>query len=206
MVYANAPPAYLDRLGIQRAVSTLFYVEDSAAKAFLKLILERFDPGISNTFEISIQNGNGGVATAVQYFPAELRSLSAVAVFDGDIRGKALDAIAHRSLFLPGDVPVERLFKELATKRAADLSSALGVDDIGAVLFSLEGKDIHDWFEEMANAFGRSKDQIFAVLFDLWMSDEAGQQAAQALYTEVITLMGRLSGTFVAQAETPVAQ
>lgn len=186
---SNPPRAYLHRLGIEAPLRALAFVEDSAGAEFTRLILEKFDPLLSRSIQIERRNGDGGVVTALRLTETLEGNLRFVAFLDGDIRGKLPDDVARSGAFLPGNIRVERAFREMNAKSPEKLAELTGNPDLSAILASLEGDDDHDWFEKLAKELAWSKAHLFQVLFGIWIRDTANLDAAKACYEEACKIL-----------------
>jgi len=189
LVADTPPPIFLETLGISSSVDTLVFVEDPAGQAFCRLLLEQFDPGLARRTEIVVRHGSGEIVTALRQLRGAVKSLRLVGMFDGDQRGKVQDEVRKLSVHLPGEKPVELLFKEMIHKQPKEVGAALGQPDFETVLFALGGLDHHDWYERLSEHVGLTKQQLFSALYRIWMSDPANNSLAAACYEETLAVL-----------------
>lgn len=162
----DAPPVLLASIGIRIARKAQAFVEDEAASAFLRKMLERFNPGLSRKIGISASGGDGEVRNDFEKFQRLGLDLKGIGVFDGDIDDSK---VGEDFIKLPSNRAVERLFKAAANENVERLIDITGRDDIEIILKNLEGADHHDWFEDFAKECGIQKPEAFGLLFRLWI-------------------------------------
>jgi hypothetical protein len=110
--------------------------------------------------------------------------------FDGDQRGRIPADIANVSLCLPGEKPLELIFKEVVTSAPEKAADVLGLKNLRPVLAGLEGANIHDWYEEISRAAGLSRQQLFPFLLKLWLESDDNQEAFADAYRAIVALVG----------------
>lgn len=184
------PPVLLKEMGIEPAIRILVFVEDFLAMLLCRAILEKYDPLLSRQVHIDQRNGDGQVISALKPMIGVNAPIKFIALFDGDMRGKVPDQVAPISAFLPGEEPIEVLFRNLIERDPGALESATGNQNCGAIVGALEGKDHHDWYEELARELGLSRDQLFSQLFYIWMQPPENAEAAAATHEAIVALVG----------------
>jgi predicted ATPase len=187
------PPALLETLGIRLKIDTIVLVEDEAAAAFLKLLLERHSPSLSRRIEVSVRSGDGNIVAFLKKLDRPFRNMRIVGAFDGDMRGKIPQEIDGYSTLLPGDKPIERIFRDLAHAQPQILSDTLGSENVNATLFSLEGAESHDWYVGLRSHLGLSSDQLFHVLFRMWERQVENSDAGAIFARELADLLQRVA-------------
>lgn len=183
-VEGEPPPVLLRSIGITLQRRGHVFVEDTAAKAFTRAILERFYPSLSRSLGISVSGGEGEIRTDLKRFNALELDMKSAGVFDGDIAG---DTLPEGCAQLPGPQPIEVMFRDCARANIERLKEISGVPTIDVILHALEGKDHHDWLEEFARELGLDKGQAFNLLFRVWielsenrkLAENAAQKIAQ---------------------------
>lgn len=180
----NAPTILLRNLGIDPPIQGVLLAEDDLGMEFAKALLERFDPRLARRVDICARGGDGQVAASLRSMPNTSR-LRFIGVLDGDINGKVPEDIADRCIHLPGEKPVEILFRDMVMADPQSLADVVGFDRIGAILGGLEGRDHHDWFRELASELGYSRTQLFPFMLTLWLR-VAANVAASMVYVEAI--------------------
>ena len=182
----NPHPSYLAMLGIVSDIEIILAVEDATARDFAGFLLENFDPLMASKIEISSRGGESQITKLLKVLEIPLNSFRVIALFDGDQREKVSENYKDISTFLPGELPIERLYHDLVSKHSASFGERLKRPDVNAILASLEGLDIHDWFEELGKKLGMDRKQIGYILFSFWMEFEENRNAAKNCYDELV--------------------
>lgn len=184
-------PALLEMIGITTPVKAIAFVEDEAARTFAKLLLEQVDPVLSATISLEIREGHAKITSALDQLANVDGPIKFLGMFDGDMR--ADEAIGERSnaLFLPGEEPIERIFKALVKSDPKQLASMRGVPEhkISEILYGAEGADHHDWYHAVCKGLGLTKEQLFSTLFVLWQRDEKNTEAMNEWHASVTALI-----------------
>ncbi len=187
----SPPPVILRSMGIEPTIRVFAFVEDSFGRLFLRAILEKIDPFLSREVHIEQKKGDGEVVKSLKALKDVRGPIRFVGVFDGDMRGKVLEEILGDSVFLPGVQPLEIMFRSIVAADPVYLGDVLGKRNITAVLASLEGKDHHDWYEELCRELGLTRDQLFSFLFNMWFRSEPNQVAATEFHASLINIISR---------------
>jgi hypothetical protein len=156
-------------------------VEDKAAREFVRALLDRIAPDLSRLYQIIDVGDNSKVVAALTHFPSAANWLSMVGLLDGDQRNTKIGPTQWRYEFLPGDAGPERLLRLAANaERLSDLLGIRGADEIGLVLADLEGRDDHDWLEQLPRLLGVAYEAVVGALMWCWLdTDGAGESAEQ---------------------------
>jgi hypothetical protein len=184
------PPVLLKEMGIDPAIKNLIFVEDSLARLLSRAILEKYDPLLSRQVYLDQRNGDGEVITALKPMIGTEAPIKFIGLFDGDMRGKVPQQFEPISAFLPGEEPIEIVFRRLIEGNPEALEAATGNQNCSAIVSSLEGKDHHDWYEELARELGLSRDQLFSHLFSIWIRKPENEEAASDTYKALFALIG----------------
>lgn len=185
----NPLPIQLKSLGIEQNVQAVVFVEDRAGERLGRFILEKYDAPLARRVDFSIRNGHGEVTSAIRAVDNTQR-MKFVGWYDGDMRGDAaLAAVRERAAFLPGELRVERIFRNLVSENPNPLATAINFDRLEEVLSGLEGSEDHDWYADLCRELGRSQEQLFPILLQQWMSIEENEQAARAAYEALSALI-----------------
>lgn len=185
----DAPPVLLKTMGITPPVAAYVFVEDSMGRLFLRLLLERLDPLLSRQIYIDQRNGDGELRAALKPMLNTSGPIKFVGMFDGDLRNGDLGDLASQSSFLPGERAVEIIFRDMVAASPASLEAVVHNAHVSTIVASLEGKDHHDWYEELARELGLSRDQLFIALFSIWIQIPANEEAAQKTYSALLNLV-----------------
>lgn len=192
-VVNNAPPAILyEDLGINHALEAIVFVEDEAGSAFVKAILERFDGRLARSIGVLKRNGWGDIISVMDSL-GETSSISIkfIGVFDGDVRTQIPQIFKHRYAFLPGTEALESIFRNMVISDPIPLASAIGNANLPAIIVALEGRDHHDWYEEICKQVGLTKAQLFPFLFNIWFKMENNYEQALSTYEAIANLLER---------------
>jgi hypothetical protein len=183
------PPALLEMIGIAPQVDTIVLVEDPAAASFCRLLLEKIHPSISRRVEISVRDGDGNIVRALKELGGNFTSLKVIGLFDGDLVGRIPEEVLKFSTVLPGDRPIEIIFRGMIEGEPETLQNAIGADDLEAILFGLRGSNHHDWYEGLCRHLGLTKAQLFPTLVQLWLRrDENNLALAQTMVESIMAL------------------
>lgn len=183
------PPALLELIGIAPQVDTIILVEDFAALSFCRLLLEKIRPSVSRRVEISVRDGDGNIVRALKELGGKFNSLKIIGLFDGDLAGRIPEEVHKFSTVLPGDQPIEVIFRTMIEGEPDALQNAVGADNVEAILFGLRGSNHHDWYEGLCRHLGLTKAQLFPTLVQLWLRrDEHNLALAQAMVESIMTL------------------
>jgi hypothetical protein len=178
-------PQLREVTGIGSALSGVILVEDRSAREFAKLIVTRFAPAILDDFEIR-EVGPGPLRQALT-FPEVGSWLAIVGLFDGDMRTQ-VPATRWPVVFLPGSVGPEGVLRNADSRTVEELSRASGrsVADIRFALGELQGRDDHDWFEDLARALGMPLDALMRALFEVWRETDLHEESARTCGQELL--------------------
>jgi hypothetical protein len=126
---------------------------------------------LSRRLEICDKSGDGNIIAALKSMGGTFKAIHLVAMFDGDLAGRIPEEVARFSAFLPGDQPIEKIFRDLVLSNPERLGTAIGSADVPAILYGLAGAEHHDWYARLCEQLGLSRDQLFPTLFRLWHED-----------------------------------
>jgi len=119
------PPVVLKEMGIELFFNVFIFVEDSLGRLLCRAILEKYDPLLSRQVHIEQRNGDGEVISALKLLASLKTPIKFVGLFDGDLRGKVPNALTAYCAFLPGNDPIEALFRGVVEKDPEGLGSRL---------------------------------------------------------------------------------
>ena len=189
IIEATPPPVLLAMLGIEPHVDVVVLVEDLAAQWFLRQILERHKPGLSRRVEINVRNGDGNIIKLLERLGTPFAAVKIIGLFDGDLRGKVPDGLEAVSTFLPGSKPIEHVFRDIVQADPKALETVSGSQDIGPILFGLQGAEQHDWYSKLSDHLGLSKAQLFPMLFQLWERQPDSTDGALEMLRNIVNLV-----------------
>lgn len=175
-------------VGLETPIDLLLAVEDRAARVFVSLLIARIDHALSVQVEVIDLGGDGNITNLRKAFPARLKSVTLVGAYDGDMREKMGSAAQGPPLiFLPGHVSIEESFKQLSQTHTRVFAEKLGhsVDALELALTAVNGRNPHDWLEDLAATLHRTYDQLMMAAFECWYSLEGNQQEARGFVSEL---------------------
>lgn len=175
-------PVLLETIGIRTPIDILAFVEDEAAKNFCKLWVETHEPYLAERMQIVSRNGDGAIINILRAVENSYGDMTILGIFDGDANGNIPAEISEKALFLPGNQPIERIFKEMVYSSPDKLKAALAGRDIGDILFALQGSDHHDWFLTLSNRLSLHPGQLFMLLYNVWMQSDENRFAAKTAF------------------------
>ncbi|MEV2216606.1 AAA family ATPase [Streptomyces sp. NPDC050997] len=176
-----------DTLGVESPLRGIVFVEDEAARELLKLMLSTHGFIGGNEVEL-IDVGSWNDVLIAANATSNSRRLRAVAVIDGDQRGKLEGKGAGRyALFLPGTEPPEQVIMKKAVMQPRELAEALGCTQtsINVYLAELAGLDHHRWLEVLARRTGNDWQYCLRVAFSIWHRDPANHAEVESLVREI---------------------
>lgn len=183
------PPILLKSIGIDPPLAGIIFVEDEAARLFCRLLLERLDASLARRINIELRNGHGDITAALRMTSNFEGLLKFIGLYDGDARAEVTEELAGRSAFLPGDRPIEKIFRDMVQADASGLAEATGNGHLGPILDNLEGADHHKWYKEVCKELGLTKAQLFPMLFVIWMRVPENAALATATYEAVAAIV-----------------
>lgn len=183
--HSGDDPRVAETLLARPPIRQVLFCEDESAFHLLRSLLEHFDRPQSLMSTILWRDGDGYLRALHRALPrAPHPDIRFAYLFDGDQRTALPTALNGRwpALPLPTGNDPDSLFKgmsESSDKLAAKLDVA--ADDLGRRLEALEGKDPHDWVNDLCDAYGRQR--VLSVLADLWCEEnpEWVQEFGQSL-------------------------
>jgi ABC-type multidrug transport system ATPase subunit len=155
--------------------SGILLVEDPVAKVFLRSLLLRFASDVYQRYEILIAEGEGSLSRLKTCFPKESVWLEIAVVYDGDQRDKQEHGnIPHG--FLPTTLSPEALLQQTTVKNLQRFSDTLNrpIVDLKVVLDALQGRDSHDWLEELSGRLGINKESLIDILVGICLDTNEG--------------------------------
>ncbi len=146
-------------LGMKMSNRGTFFVEDRVAADFLSVFLEDCAPNLLREYTIDIVSGESGISERLHFPRSSKIQYNFVGIYDGDMRDRlAIGNLNWPYCFLPGEKPLEVLFQDFAEQECGikKLSEYFQKDpeEVFSYISTLEGKDYHDWFEELRKLMG----------------------------------------------------
>jgi hypothetical protein len=152
------------------SIETILLCEDESAAHLARALLDRGDAVLSRSVSIVWAGGEGHVRKVREHLPKPAHpDIKFVFALDGDQRGVAEGRGAWPLDYLPTSTDPDTLFRSLQVN-VSRLAAEIGVEQghLTRTLASLQGKDVHDWVNELADAFGRQN--VLTRLASQWVS------------------------------------
>ncbi len=175
-------------VGLQYPRKRVIFVEDRAARAFVKLLISKLDYKLSLEVYVSSVGGEAHIKNLLQTISADTNDIYFVGLFDGDMRGAIeIDNPRWPIRFLPGNNSIEAQFRSVICGNVEAGAQALKIrdDELSLILASLEGADDHDWFEDLGKRLGWTYDQVMMRLFDVWFQVPENAAACRELVEDL---------------------
>lgn len=175
--------------------NTLIVVEDQAAAAFLRAIVDHIDHALLQHIAICYcQNGASSVERVLSELRRHIRprNFKILGILDGDMRSPGSATLLDVS-FLPGDKAPESVIRDVLDKWRGEISKswspplAGGAETLELELARSDGLDHHDWLSSISGRYGDLANFVTAMT-DLVLKDSA-------LLGEAQTLIGWLRGS-----------
>ncbi len=145
--------------------SGVLFVEDLVAQAFLSSVLSRMALDIHQRYELLISEGEATLSQLKNCFPPDSAWLEVAVIYDGDQRQRQEKGKIPQG-FLPGAASPESLLWETARANQQRLADGVSrpLPDVTVVLDALEGRERHDWLDELAGRLRVEKHILIDVL------------------------------------------
>jgi len=189
-----SPEKLYSALGVALRPQGIVLVEDRVAREFARALFLKFAPYLLRVLEIRIAGSDSEVLTNLIVFPEGGAWFSVTGLFDGDMREKIPQMLKDKEksrqpmprwphVFLPGEVAPEILLRVAVTDQADKLAGYLGreVNDVRLALSNMQGRDHHDWLEDLAKELVMSHEQLLHALFSVWAEKEENRQLAMLM-------------------------
>ncbi len=176
----------LDALRVPVPVHGILFVEDAAAKEFLRRTIEHASFEWGREYEICEAGGADGVLRILQTISPRSEGLRFVGVLDGDQRERHFEA-KWPCLFLPGNSAPESMLRDCVESNPDLLATTLGrlASDVRVALSGASHLDEHDWMHELSRMLGLSVAQLHFALFSVWSSFEPNSTLCHELVSSL---------------------
>lgn len=171
-------PGLPDTLLAEPPVRRIFFVEDESAWILTTVLLEALDRRLLPSTAIIWGKGAGYMGGLQKHFPRPPGSpLTYGYIFDGDQRDEVRASGADRwpAFFLPTDDDPDDLFRS-CEEDVSQLAYRLNVpvEELTLFLDSIEGRENHDWVNDLGERYGRQK--VLRVLAEMWSENHADER------------------------------
>lgn len=189
----------LSTLGLEVPKKGIIYVEDEAAKQFLKVLLVNNGHEVSRLFDIESVDGEGNIINRLRFPRSKEFSYQLIGAYDGDMRGnrnKEKDGTNWGFIFLPGNEPIEKEFKTIIKENLSEFIEIINVNkaQVLQTLQKYDGENYHDWFTSVIKEFNYSHQEFIRLIYDLWILKGNNEEQVQEFLVElskVIMIQGR---------------
>jgi predicted ATPase len=192
-------------VGMKKQYSGLLIVEDRAARVFAKTWLSKIAPEILQEFDVVDANSNSVVMNILKIFPS-IKWLKLIGLLDGDQRDQAVEA-SWPCTFLPGNLCPEQDLRAAAEADVAKMASRLSRTpaDLAFIFSQLEGKDHHDWFEELHKNLDISYDALMWTLVSHWYESGDNSILSGTALAALLHIIDPMEATATVAVLTPEA-
>lgn len=162
-------------LGVRDSVKAILLVEDPAASAYARALLEMVDRDALRQVEIkTVSTGESGIKRIMSEVQSESIVIPILGLLDGDQRNSTTDGAVN---FLVGDKAPEDVLRDATLKwRSGEFANwlptpAVDTHELRMALERSDGRDLHDWIHDLAAEFGGLR-SIMPVLVNLLLEDQ----------------------------------
>ncbi|KAB8121407.1 AAA family ATPase [Clostridium perfringens] len=178
-------------LGLDINKKGIIYVEDKIAKQLLIRVLRDYKKDtVIDDYDIEYVKGESEITARLQSLCTEI-DFKIIGVYDGDMKTrlsqKAKEKINWDYTFLPSDEELEKEFRNCVKENTNLFVEKLNKDkkDVLSVLSSNQGCDYHDWFINLYSSFKLSSDELFNILYDLWIDSFNNKEKVEIFIKEL---------------------
>jgi len=177
-----------DAIGLKKVWAGVALVEDRNAADMLQVLLNKFAPSIAASVLIS-PVGAEGIGGSIAHAVSRQDSFKHIGVYDGDQRVRR--ANVESTTFLPTQMAPEAFLRAAANDNPLALALALGFarEDVQIILGNLEGRDLHDWYEELRKQIRWPHMQLMQALLELWLQNPDNEAQARTCVASVCSLL-----------------
>lgn len=191
VVSSPVPPIVLKSVGVESPIIAVLFVEDNIGRLALKATLDKMDPSIARQIQVEIVHGDGNIVSILKLSKSFRGSLKFIGALDGDMGESVPSEVRDQIFLLPGSEPLEKELRSLIENDFASVDTALGVANLRAIVDGLQGNEHHDWFSQLAVETGIGYDQLFLIMFRMWMEIAAKGAEVERSYGRLLQLLGR---------------
>jgi len=188
MQMAQSQERYFDLLGLDPRKRGALLFEDSCAIDLTALLLGHFGSNLSKALDLVPLGGDSEVLAALKVLRRDGFTLHFVGVLDGDKRqGTDVSGANWPVLFLPGTLPPDEMIFVAGSQDKHKLAQYLGrtEEDLVEVLGNVEMLDHHDAIVEMSRQLNITYEQLFFVLFRVWIQSEENAERGKQFVIEI---------------------
>ena len=180
-------------VGLRRPLVAVVLVEDRVAADTLRVLLNRFTPGLTNSLLIQAAGGRD-ISTMLFHTVEHVSVPKYLGIYDGDQRRRRGEQAAVT--FLPTDEAPEVFLRRAADQNVSALARLVGVpeNDMRMILGNLEGVDHHDWLEELRKAIDKPGVAVVDILLEIWLSHDENRKQAEAFVGRIVEMIWPAEG------------
>lgn len=180
---------FLQQIGIPDQKRAVIFVEDKCARAMAQALIRYYDPDLLAEVEVRQLKDASGVRGALE-FPKTGDWLTVTALLDGNER---LSATEHewKYSYLPSTDPPDTLVRSSVVADHEAFAMRLGIDEerLRIAMSKAQGRNDHDWLEEVSRESGAEYSSFIAVALELWLDNPANELAT---YMDWLNLLDAL--------------
>ena len=142
-------------------------------------------------YSLEVVKGEAEITKRLKFPKSDKFKYRIIGMYDGDMREelkeKQRGELEWDYLFLPGDVALEKEFKNAIKKEIDEFIEKIDTD-IGTMLMALEkldGTDHHDWFKGLAVELGMEINILFNYAYEIWKKQEGVLEKLQLFKEEI---------------------
>ncbi|SES17672.1 ATP-dependent endonuclease [Psychrobacillus sp. OK032] len=183
----------LQVIGVPNNKKGIIFVEDRAARVYVRYLIGKFAPNLLQEYEIIDVGGVKGIINNLKNFPEYIKWLKIIGIFDGDQREIIKEKFNWPYLFLPGVEAVEQPFMRILDEKRELFAKLTGVslDRIDIALTALEGKDHHDWLIELPEKLGLTYEQVIGYLFETGIQGREYEESVRETLKELLQFINK---------------
>lgn len=178
-----------ESLRITTSSLSLLILEDHSAFAFLKRIIEEYEPALLGRFDFIWKNGWGDIDEILTRIPRHINcKVSILGIYDGDQRNAPRPAaLDWPHLYLPGSKDPAEYMVEVTKDNAAEFAALLRYDPTAMELAiaNIGETDVKDFFSQLRKATGEDLQGLYQAATELWLCAPQNQIPAKLLMQEL---------------------
>lgn len=186
----NCEEDYLQELGMPLLKKGTLLFEDTLALEFFKALCKKLGYIYPKVYTLAKMDGHANISSVLTSPKIEGISHQIIGVYDGDMRGSPnvkFDKINWKYLFLPGNTNLEEEFKsftrDLSKRNLIAEKLDIKTTDFSRILSHIEGKEKHDWFNELYRQTDTHISHLVKVFTKLWI--ESNQEEVEQFFEEI---------------------